>query len=215
MNITTIYEKWQRDGALSWSERVWKARQYAGSAAVSPLWTRAVDRKGSGVRCIGRPRIVNFGAMELGDDVVLRSRPVAVELATSRGGRLIIGARTSINSGASIHADHLIRIGEHVSIGPYVNVMDTTFHAVTVDRTRPEAAPIEIEDDVWLCVKSTVLPGVRIGRGSVVAAHAVVTRDVPAGVIVAGVPAKVVGEIGGRPAAPVTRLAPLAAGAAR
>lgn len=209
MNVTTIYEKWKRDDTLSWPERLWKARQYVRSVSATPLWTRSVDRTGSAVRCIGRPRIVNFGTMELGDDVVLRSVPVAVELATSRGGVLTIGARSSINTGVSIHADRLIRIGEHVSIGPYVHIMDTTFHAVTADRRRPEATPIDIEDDVWLCAKSTVLPGVRIGRGSVVAANAVVNRDVPAGVIVAGVPARVVREIEERPVgtAPLTAMA--------
>lgn len=191
----TIYEKWTRDSALSWSERAWKARQYVTSATMAPLWTRSVDRRGRGTRCIGRPLIVNFGTMDLGDDVVLRSRPVAVELATSRGGILTIGAVTTINAGTSIHADRLVRIGERVRIGAYVNVMDTHFHAVSVDRSRPEAAPIEIEDDVWLGVKSTVLPGVRIGCGAVVAANAVVNRDVPPGVIVAGVPARVVGEV--------------------
>ncbi len=210
---STIYEKWKRDDALSWSERAWKARQYLASTAMSPLWTRPVDRSGRGVRCIGRPRIVNFGTIELGDAVVLRSRPVPVELATSRGGVLVIGARCSINSGTSIHADRLIRIGERVRMAPYVHLMDTPFHAITIDRSRAEASPIEIEDDVWLCVKSTVLPGVRIGRGSVVAAHSVVNKDVPPGVIVAGVPARVVGEV--PEATPAPALRPVLVGTTR
>ncbi len=51
---------------------------------------------------------------------------------------------------------------------------------------------IKIEDDVWLGVNSTVLAGVTIGKGSIVAAGAVVTKDVPPYAIVAGVPAKVI-----------------------
>lgn len=191
-----MYDKWKRDGELSWAERFWKARQFVTSTAAAPLWTRAADEVGHGVRCIGRPRITNFGTMRLGDAVVLRSVPVSVELVASRGGSLVIGDRTSINAGASIHADRSIRIGADVRIAPYVMIMDTTFHEVSLDRgIRPAGEPVEIEDNVWLAIKATVLPGVHIGRNAVVAAHAVVTRDVPAGTIVAGAPARVVGEV--------------------
>jgi acetyltransferase-like isoleucine patch superfamily enzyme len=48
---------------------------------------------------------------------------------------------------------------------------------------------VVIEDDVWVCAGATILPGVTIGKGSIVAAGAVVTRDVPPGILVAGVPA--------------------------
>lgn len=193
--MSSTFQKWRRDSDLSLAERMWKARQFALSAIATPLWTRGADEVGRGVRCIGRPRLINFGAMALGDGVVLRSRPVAVELATSSGATLRIGQRTSINSGTSVHADRSVHIGERVRIGPYVHIMDTAFHNVGLDRTRPEARPIEIGDDVWICVKSTVLPGVRIGRGAVVAANSVVTTDVAPFTIVAGSPAKVIGEV--------------------
>ena len=58
------------------------------------------------------------------------------------------------------------------------------------------AAPITIETNVWIGTAATVLQGVRIGAGSVVAAGAVVTRDVPPATLVAGVPAKVIRELG-------------------
>jgi acetyltransferase-like isoleucine patch superfamily enzyme len=78
-------------------------------------------------------------------------------------------------------------------------VFDTDFHAIDpeVRRTDPfnlAIAPVEIESDVWLGARSIVLKGVRVGAGSVVAAGAVVTKDVPPGTLVAGVPAKVVGK---------------------
>lgn len=195
MDARSTLDKWRRDGELSLAERCWKARQFATSAAVGPLLTRSADEVGTRVRCIGRPRIVNLGTMTLGDHVVLRSRPVAVELATRSGGTLSIGDHTSINSGSSIHADRSVRIGARVRIGPYVHVMDTSFHAVGLDRARPEARPIEIDDDVWICVKSTILPGVHIGRGAVVGANSVVVGDVPAYAIVAGSPARVIGTV--------------------
>ncbi len=190
-----MHDKWSRDRELSNSERVWKARRYAMSVAVTPLYTRSADEVGAGVRCIGKPRIVNFGMIELHDHVVLRSTPLAVELATSRGGELTIGSATSINSGTSIHADRSVHIGARVSIAPFVHIMDTEFHGLAHHGRRPAARPIQIDDDVWICVKATVLPGVRIGRGSVVASHSVVTKDVPAGVVVAGVPARIIGDV--------------------
>ncbi|MHC4844740.1 MAG: acyltransferase, partial [Planctomycetota bacterium] len=64
------------------------------------------------------------------------------------------------------------------------------------DRDRPEPPEaIVIEDDVWLAVRSTVLKGVRIGRGSVVAAGAVVVDAVPPSTLVAGVPARPVKQL--------------------
>jgi maltose O-acetyltransferase len=68
--------------------------------------------------------------------------------------------------------------------------MDSDFHGL-VERDKPEPpAPIVIEDDVWLAVRCTVLKGVRIGRGAVVAAGAVVVSDVAPWTLVAGVPAR-------------------------
>jgi acetyltransferase-like isoleucine patch superfamily enzyme len=58
------------------------------------------------------------------------------------------------------------------------------------------AAPIAIQRNVWLCAGAMVLQGVTVGEDSVVAAGAVVTRDVPSGTLVAGVPARVVRPIG-------------------
>lgn len=195
MEVAEMYTKWRRDDGLSKSERWWKARQYLLSELMTPLRTRVATSVGSGVRCIGRPRLVNLGTMTLGAQAVLRSRPVAVELATSRGGELSIGAYTSINTGSSIHADRLVQIGERVRVAPYVHIMDTAFHEVSARGRRPDARPVFIGDDVWICVKSTVLPGVTIGHGAVIGAHSVVTKDVPAGAVVAGSPARVVGEV--------------------
>lgn len=58
-----------------------------------------------------------------------------------------------------------------------------------------EAAPIVIEDDVWIGEYAAIMKGVTIGKGAIVAAHAVVTKDVPAYTVVAGNPAKVVKDL--------------------
>ena len=192
--VNAMRQKWRRDEELPMGERLWKVKRYVVSTATAPLLLHSVQTRGVGVRCIGRPSITNLGEMQLGDRVVLRSSPVSVELATGSHGLLVIGALTSINTGASIHADCSVQIGERVRIAPYVHIMDTAFHDLSDHNKRPPARPVVIEDDVWIAVKATVMPGVRIGRGAVVAAQSVVTKDVPAGAIVAGAPARIVRE---------------------
>lgn len=188
-------DKWKRDENNSVRTRLWKARRYATSTALAPVVLHSATKRGRGTRTIGRPFVTNLGELVLGDQVVLRSRPVPVELSTGERGRLHIGTGTSINGGTSIHADDRVEIGRWVRIGPYVNIMDTSFHELVDRDQRPIPRPVVIGDGVWLCVKATVLPGVHIGEGAVVAAHSVVTADVPAGAIVAGAPACVVSRV--------------------
>jgi len=70
--------------------------------------------------------------------------------------------------------------------------MDCDFHGVDNRTETAPAAPIIVEDDVWLATRVTILKGVRIGRGSVVAAGAVVTKDVAPYTLVGGVPARLI-----------------------
>jgi len=86
-----------------------------------------------------------------------------------------------------------IEIGDHVMIAHKVNLI-TAGHPVDPRRRRESitAAPVSVGSNVWIGAASTVLPCVRIGDGAVVGAGAVVTRDVPAATLVAGVPARVV-----------------------
>lgn len=86
-----------------------------------------------------------------------------------------------------------ITIGHDVQIGPNVQLLTPT-HPVDADlrRAKWEAAqPITIADSVWLGGGVIVLPGVTIGEGSVVGAGSVVTRNLPAGVVAMGNPARV------------------------
>ena len=85
-----------------------------------------------------------------------------------------------------------ITIGSHVFLGPNC-CLSTAGHPLDAPRRNrglEYAKPITIGDDVWLGANVTVLPGVTIGRGAVIGAGSVVTRDIPAGVVAAGVPCR-------------------------
>ena len=106
----------------------------------------------------------------------------------------------SIISGA-LHCDvgAPIRIGDRVRIGHNVALM-TVDHEVGSPELRSgitKCGPIEIGDGAWLASHVTVLPGVRIGAGAIVAAGAVVTRDVPDNTLVAGIPARFARDLNG------------------
>jgi maltose O-acetyltransferase len=117
-----------------------------------------------------------------------------VELAVSPGARLELGAGAYINYGCSIAATLSVRIGENCRLGTHVTILDNDFHSLDPERRdeMPPSAPVVLEPGVWLGLRCTILRGVRIGAGSVIAAGSVVTRDVPARSLAGGVPAKVI-----------------------
>jgi acetyltransferase-like isoleucine patch superfamily enzyme len=95
------------------------------------------------------------------------------------------------NYGLNLSCWREISIGDECAIGEGVTIRDSDEHSLS-GSSRPSSAPIVIGDRVWIGSGATILRGVQIGDGAVVAAHAVVTKDVPAHCLVAGVPAKVV-----------------------
>lgn len=108
--------------------------------------------------------------------------------------RLSIGANCWLNVDCAFELGANITIGERVSIGPQT-MMLTTSHDIgpAEHRCGPKVCqPIVIERGSWIGARCIILPGVTIGSGSVVAAGAVVNRDVPAHSVVAGVPARVI-----------------------
>jgi maltose O-acetyltransferase len=105
-----------------------------------------------------------------------------------------IGARTFINFGLVALDVARIGIGDDVQIGPRVQLLTPT-HPLEPEARRAKwetAAPIIIGDNVWLGGGVVVCPGVTVGADTVVGAGSVVTRDLPPGVLAAGVPARVV-----------------------
>jgi maltose O-acetyltransferase len=108
-----------------------------------------------------------------------------------------IGARTFINYGAVVLDAATVTIGADVQIGPYVQLI-TALHPLEPGPRRrglETAEPITIGDGVWLAAGVIVCPGVRIGADTVVGAGSVVTRDLPAGHLCLGSPARAVREL--------------------
>ena len=90
-----------------------------------------------------------------------------------------------------------VDIGNHVLIGPNVQIYTAThpLDAKTRNSWLEYAKPITIGNDVWIGGGAIIYPGVRIGDGAVIAAGAIVTKDVPSNVVVGGNPAKIIKEI--------------------
>jgi len=117
-------------------------------------------------------------------------------------GRITIGYGAGINQGAYFEPGAPIVIGNQVMFGPNVSLITTTHPvgATEIERTRRFGTdmiqkPIRIGDNVWLGLGVTVLPGVRIGNGAVVAAQSLVTEDVLPNTLVAGTPARKIRDL--------------------
>ncbi|MBC7545672.1 MAG: acyltransferase [Candidatus Sericytochromatia bacterium] len=113
------------------------------------------------------------------------------------GGELWVGEGTYIGPYAVLNVHDSVRIGRHCLIAEMVAIRDVD-HAFA-DPTRPVSqqgytvAPTQLEDGCWIGAKVSILKGVRIGAGCIVGAGSIVTRDLPAGCIAVGAPAKPIG----------------------
>ena len=134
----------------------------------------------------GYGRIVLGRWVHLGDGNRLRAHEGTLRI----GDKTVLGRENTLNCYLDLH------VGEACIVADWVYVCD--FDHRTDDVHRPikdqgiVKTPVHIGDDVWLGVKSSVLRGAQVGRGSVVAAHAVVRGEVPELSVVAGVPGRVV-----------------------
>jgi maltose O-acetyltransferase len=113
------------------------------------------------------------------------------------GHNIYLGDFVFLNVLCTILDCNEVRIGHHVMIGPCVQIYTAAHELQAEARIQgwEIARPIVIEDNVWIGGGAILLPGVRIGRGAVVGAGAVVTRSVQANMVVAGNPARVIREV--------------------
>lgn len=146
--------------------------------------------------------------MLFGNGLQLRSTPRSnplganhpVILCTWQSGAVLqIGENFAMTGGSIIAAERVV-IGNNVNVGANTTIMDTDFHPLDIQARRLDSqpartAPVIIEDDVFIGMNCLVLKGVRLGRGSVVGAGSVVTKDVPPSTMVAGNPARLIGNV--------------------
>lgn len=108
-----------------------------------------------------------------------------------KGAHLVLGKNSFINSDCKIRCHKEITIGEGCAISHDFTIMDSDAHELNGNRN---TNPIHIGNHVWIGTRVTILNGVSVGDGAAIAAGAVVTKDVPEGALVGGVPAKMLKE---------------------
>lgn len=125
-------------------------------------------------------------------------------------GRVNIGNYVYMNN-VELRVDYQLQIGNHCMFGPGVQIWDTNSHPISaserhvqceeiahkglIDSYQAGGGSVVIEDDVWIGMGALILGPVRIGRGAVIAARSVVTKDVMSMTIVGGIPAKHIGDV--------------------
>jgi acetyltransferase-like isoleucine patch superfamily enzyme len=175
--------------------RIWKYRALSDCARVSgqPVVLQPVLLLGEGAISFGND--VEFGWPR---STEFYSGYCHVE-ASAPGSSIEFGDGVQVNNNAFIKSEGPgIRIGANALIGSCVEILDSDFHELHPQRRRggrPNMAAVELEENVFIGDGSKILKGVRIGADSVIGAGSVVTKSIPAGVIAAGNPARIVGEV--------------------
>ncbi len=165
---------------------------------------------GNGWKFYGLPIIQKHrhSVMKFGTGLSLRSsissNPLGpnhpVILCTWKSNAILEVGDNFAMSGGSICAARKITIGKNIAVGANTIIADTDFHPLNFElrHQHPQeanTAPILIEDDVFIGMNCLILKGVTVGKGSVIGAGSVVTKNIPSGVVVAGNPARIVREI--------------------
>lgn len=124
-----------------------------------------------------------------------KSTTVFVPFHTNFGKHIKIGKNVFINHACSFLDLGGITIEDDVLIGPRVNITTENHPVEPSERKNLDLRPVLVKKGAWIGAGATILPGVTIGQNSIVAAGAVVTKDVPDNSIVGGVPAKLIRTI--------------------
>lgn len=161
------------------------SRLYAGS--------NLVIEDGAEINCLATAGIRLGNRVTIGKYAIIRPSNI---YGGAIGAGLIMGDHSNIGPYSYIGCSGLIKIGNNVMISPRVSIYAENHVIAGVDIPMKEQGVTQkgvvIEDDCWIAANSVILDGVTIGKGSVVAAGAVVSRDVPPFSVVAGVPARVI-----------------------
>ncbi len=156
------------------------------------IWRAVAKSFGSRVKIGSAVGFKHLETFEIGDGVFIGAQAY---IQGRFDGITRIGNHVWIGPQAYLDARHLV-LEDHVGWGPGAKVLGSAHTGIPIDRpiieTDLEIRPVHVEAEADIGTGAILLPGVRIGKGSIVGAGAVVTRDVPAYAIVAGVPARFV-----------------------
>lgn len=170
-------------------------------AAVNKMYTMVSKSKDS--RFYDETSIFNLSSNR--DNIVIKNNShIRGELLVFKsGGKIEIGNNTFIGSGSKIWSGESIKIGNNVLISHNVNIIDSNSHEINyierqegfinlikhghpLTKGSVITKPIVIEDNVWINFNAIILKGVKIGKGSIISAGAIVTKDVPAFSLILG-----------------------------
>jgi len=159
-------------------------------------WAGAKLRRNCVLRRVSIPR--NPWDIEIGDNTYIDDFTVLLSTGQPVGKpRIKIGNKCGFNRFSVIDASESIEFHDYVRVGPNCYITDHD-HGTALNRPVTQqpllAKPVVIERDVWIGAGVVILKGVRIGEQAIVAAGAVVTKDVAPRAIVGGVPARVIGD---------------------
>ena len=170
------------------------AQPVTSAAARAWAWCRLAaslpDSLDPSVVALGMPDLHGSRQIALGRDLYLYRE---LHLETQGAGRIHIGNGVVLSRGVHLVSHFSIEIGPGAMIGEYASLRDANHvygGGASPRNSGHSGGPIVIGADVWIGRGAAVLPGVTIGAGAVIGANAVVTRNVPAGAVVAGVPAR-------------------------
>lgn len=113
------------------------------------------------------------------------------KILMKKNSKLIIGSGF-INNGVNIICTERIEIGHSVAVAENVIIRDSDTHQILGENANKKTSPIEIGNKVWIGMNSIILKGVKIGDGAIIAAGAVVNKNVPANCLAGGVPARII-----------------------
>jgi maltose O-acetyltransferase len=152
----------------------------------------------AGAFMVARRFLLRFSGVQVGPRAVVLALPTMVG-PRQRCRNVTFGADCFLNVGALIDGSNTVTIRDRVYFGHGVTIL-TSSHEMGSRWQRAgklTSAPVIIDEGAWIGARSTILPGVTIGRGAVIAAGAVVTRDVAPDTLVGGVPARLIRELPG------------------
>lgn len=167
----------------------------------TPLFASRVETDAPGLFLYnGMPQVLGPLRLRMGQNCRLSGRTTLIGRTDTRpnpilevGDNVDIGWQTTITVGTRVVLGNNVRLASRCLLAGFPgHPMDAEARAAGAPDTADQIGDIILEPDVWVATGATVLAGVRIGRGTVVAAGSVVTRDLPPGVLAAGVPARVV-----------------------